>query len=115
MPKFSKFVHGTAFLNRHEITELPYWWAPAMIPLWADMSLSRPVPARMVAQPDDDHDDGPEWARLKDGWPSVVSTLGSRLKALFLRVVTCDDSEPLEQILCGPRERRCRVDGFGSP
>eukprot|EP00966_Prymnesium_polylepis_P024889 573797-Prymnesium_polylepis.8 len=34
----------------------------------------------MVAQPDDDQDDAPEWAGLKDSWPRVVGTLGSRLK-----------------------------------
>jgi SPX domain protein involved in polyphosphate accumulation len=30
MPKFSKFVHGTAFLKRNDVRELPYWCAPAL-------------------------------------------------------------------------------------
>jgi len=39
MPKFSKFVHGTAFLNSTVIKELPYWYAPEMMPLWANATL----------------------------------------------------------------------------
>jgi len=31
MPKFSKFVHGTAFLKRSAVRELPYWCAEALL------------------------------------------------------------------------------------
>lgn len=36
VPKFSKFVHGTAVLHRPTMAELPYWWSKEMMPLWAE-------------------------------------------------------------------------------
>lgn len=45
MPKFSKFVHGTAVLNLNRVTELPYWWGPSLLGLWADTKLLRRTPA----------------------------------------------------------------------
>ena len=53
VPKFSKFVHGTAALNQHggrQVTELPYWWDPALKPLWAGAAAeAKPLPAHMLA------------------------------------------------------------------
>ena len=50
VPKFSKFVHGTAELNqrgnqrgRRPVTELPYWWAPPLKPLWAGATQASPL------------------------------------------------------------------------
>jgi len=91
MPKFSKFVHGTAYLNRAEIRELPYWWSPELLPQWADMSLSRPVPVRLLVDDpgDDDMDDPPNWQQ-SNGAPN---SLGARLQQLFRRIVTCNCDE----------------------
>lgn len=50
MPKFSKFVHGTAMLNRARVRELPYWWSPEIMPSWAATmkELDQPVPMRLL-------------------------------------------------------------------
>ncbi len=43
VPKFSKFVHGTALLNLDSMAMLPYWWAPEYLQLWADADQLRPL------------------------------------------------------------------------
>ena len=74
VPKFSKFVHGTAILNqqrgRRPVTELPYWWAPALKPLWAGAAAeAKPLPAHMLAEAEDVMTDGigtfPPWSRSR--------------------------------------------------
>ncbi|KAL1510917.1 hypothetical protein AB1Y20_005746 [Prymnesium parvum] len=90
MPKFSKFVHGTAYLNRADILELPYWWAPEWVSQWADIALSRPLPVRILDHEhlvDDNHDEAPNWGRLEG---DMVVSVGSRLQELFRRIVSCD-------------------------
>mmetsp|Transcript_45708 Transcript_45708/g.151553 ORF Transcript_45708/g.151553 Transcript_45708/m.151553 type:complete len:113 (+) Transcript_45708:1535-1873(+) len=55
MPKFSKFVHGTAMLKRDQVRELPYWWSAQFMPLWAGANfVEQPtsVPFRMVSKDD---------------------------------------------------------------
>jgi len=77
MPKFSKFVHGTAMLKRdqarppgrtlpprvqdqprhlwRQVRELPYWWSAQFMPLWAGANfVEQPtsVPFRMVSKDD---------------------------------------------------------------
>ena len=71
---------GTAYLNRAEIRELPYWWRGDMIAQWADIGLSRPVPVRMMNQDagDDDQDEAPEWGSAT-GW-KMVDSIGARVQ-----------------------------------
>ena len=98
MPKFSKFVHGTAFLNqrgRRAVLELPYWWATDWKALWVHGEPTRPPPAHMLGD-DSKMDDGDAtWRQEIRGGsavelrlPSVSSAL-QKAHGLFLSIVTC--------------------------
>ena len=117
MPKFSKFVHGTACLNRTHramgarvvpVSALPYWWSPDMRPLWEGRLPSIPLPVPLVATDDQHHDDE---RHDQPGWradinSTVVSAgpytgrhgawceVGALLRTWFHSIVTCNDAPP---------------------
>ena len=99
VPKFSKFVHGTAFLNqqgRRAVLELPYWWAPDWKALWVHGEPTRPLPAHMLGDDSKmDDDEGASWRKETRSGSGVdlplTSVSSALLKAhsLFLAIVTC--------------------------
>lgn len=135
MPKFSKFVHGTAFLHRHSgrVKELPYWWAKEMMPLWAGASLNtHPLPVKLLKQADGlklnkvDSVDDDDFRNEKSGWQdgsedadSPLSTnkqaigwLQEQVQELLLRIITCNDHCGVGS---GPRISACEPsNGFAS-
>jgi len=107
MPKFSKFVHGTAFLHRHSgrVKELPYWWSKDMMPLWVGASLNtHPLPVKMLKQStalklkneeDDFRNETSGWQDGSDSAeaPAVGNFVGiSWVQELLLRIVTCNET-----------------------
>ena len=105
---------GTAYLNRAEIRELPYWWGPELISQWANIGLSRPLPVRMVNQEvgDDDQDEAPNWERSSA--LGFVDSIGAQLQVgggggggcVVVRMCSGDGDE----VVCG--WRREVVDGW---
>lgn len=107
VPKFSKFVHGTAELNqrsRRPVNELPYWWAPSLKPLWAGAAQAKPLPPHMLAESDDVPIDGigtfPPWSRSRARreehlTPTFAKPFSwdeglRKLKELWRAIVTCN-------------------------
>tara|TARA_B110001452_G_C15220302_1_gene423038 strand:- start:179 stop:1450 length:1272 start_codon:yes stop_codon:yes gene_type:complete len=117
VPKFSKFVHGTAFLRRggngaglgpfyaRPVKELPYWWSDEWRQLWARNAKEkdgRPLPLAMLSEEDKtkqmDHDEIPTWnngSTLNLDWAGghpLLRLTASAVEAahrLFVAIATC--------------------------
>lgn len=44
VPKFSKFLHGTALLFQQRCAEMPYWFLPGGCPAWTAALCLLPLP-----------------------------------------------------------------------
>ena len=69
--KFSKFVHGTAFLHHRtgRVKELPYWWAQEYLPLWAGSSLKKgKLPIMILKQAVVKKLDDDDFREERSGW-----------------------------------------------
>ena len=87
VPKFSKFVHGTAMLRGSVCRELPYWWSAEMQPLWvSSITKTKPLPMQVLgkasalakARNEADDDDAGGWGEPGSREPSPNhSPLGS--------------------------------------
>eukprot|EP00908_Phaeocystis_cordata_P025767 Transcript_8248.p1 GENE.Transcript_8248~~Transcript_8248.p1 ORF type:complete len:654 (-),score=272.56 Transcript_8248:1137-3098(-) len=125
VPKFSKFVHGTAYLNqggRRPVTELPYWWAPDWKPLWNFGEKTRPLPGNMQTVQTEadfvqDTEDAPSWYRhspksgsfVNGTFPPIaaeprssaflqpaLSDAKRHAQRVFLAIITCNNKPLLE-------------------